>query len=136
MDALKSNIRSFVEPVLPDKRGLPETSSIVSLNGNSPANIASAASSGKLDQNQLASDDNTKQPSPADVEGAVKNANHFLEQISRELRFERSETDGKMVVQVKDQKTGEVIRQFPSEEMLKISKDLEKMTGLLFKDSA
>lgn len=138
MDALKSNIRSFVEPVIqPDKRGLPEPSSIVSLNGNSPANIASAASSGKVDHNQLASDDNTKkQPSPADVEGAVKNANHFLEQISRELRFEHSETDGKIVVQVKDQKTGEVIRQFPSEEMLKISKDLEKMTGLLFKDSA
>jgi flagellar protein FlaG len=97
------------------------------------------AAAGKVENNlhNLFTDDgNGARPTSEDVEGAVKNANHFLEQISRELRFERSETDGQIVVQVKDQKTGSVIRQFPSEEMLQIAKDIERMTGLLFKDSA
>lgn len=143
MDALSSNIRVFAEPSsLANKRSLPEPSSAISISDNAPSDIAATAGKDKLESNlnlnKLPSDDdkNAQRKSADDVEGAVKNANHFLEQISRELRFERSETDGQIVVQVKDQKTGAVIRQFPSEEMLQISKDLEKMTGLLFKDSA
>lgn len=137
MDALTSNIRVFAEPSsLPDKRSLPESPKATGASANVPSDMAAA---GKVENNlhKLPSDDgNSARHSSADVEGAVKNANHFLEQISRELRFERSETDGQIVVQVKDQKTGTVIRQFPSEEMLQIAKDMEKMTGLLFKDSA
>lgn len=71
-----------------------------------------------------------------EVDEAVNKVNRFFEQVSRELRFQRSESTSQMVVQVVDQKTGEVIRQFPSEEMLKISKELEKISGLLFKDKA
>lgn len=141
MDALSSNIRVFAEPSsLANKRSLPEPSSAISTSDNAPSDIVATAGKDKLQNNlnKLPSNDdkNAQRKSADDVEGAVKNANHFLEQISRELRFERSETDGQIVVQVKDQKTGAVIRQFPSEEMLQISKDLEKMTGLLFKDSA
>ncbi len=117
---------------MPDKRSMPEPPKAA----NVPSGMAAA---GKVENNLHklpADEDNSARHTSADIEVAVKNANHFLEQISRELRFERSETDGKIVVQVKDQKTGSVIRQFPSEEMLQIAKDMEKMTGLLFKDSA
>lgn len=140
MDALTSNIRVFTgTSSLPDKPSLPESASVSVVNANAPSDIV--ATSGKVENNSLnnktpSDDDNSKKHTPAEIEGAVKGANYFLEQISRELRFERSESDGKMVVQVKDQKTGTVIRQFPSEEMIQISKDLEKMSGLLFKDSA
>lgn len=128
MDALTSNIRTFAQPSsLPDKRSLPESPSTTGVSANVPSDIAAKP---------VSDDGNNAQHTSADIEVAVKTANHFLEQISRELRFERSETGGKIVVQVTDQKTGAVIRQFPSEEMLKLSKDLEKMTGLLFKDSA
>ncbi|TAN48141.1 MAG: flagellar protein FlaG [Methylococcaceae bacterium] len=71
-----------------------------------------------------------------ELDDAVSKVNRFFEQVSRELRFQRSESTNQMVVQVIDHKTGEVIRQFPSEEMLKISKELEKISGLLFKDKA
>lgn len=128
MDALTSNIRTFAQPSsLPDKRSLPESPSTTGVSANAPSDIAAKP---------VSNDGNNAQQTSADIEVAVKTANHFLEQISRELRFERSETGGKIVVQVTDQKTGAVIRQFPSEVMLKLSEDLEKMTGLLFRDSA
>jgi flagellar protein FlaG len=40
------------------------------------------------------------------------------------------------VVKVVDNDTKEVIRQIPSEEMLKIAKYIDEITGLLFKDMA
>jgi flagellar protein FlaG len=41
-----------------------------------------------------------------------------------------------MVVKVMDTQTNEVIRQFPSEETLKLAKHLEGMLGLIFNDKA
>lgn len=137
MDALSSNIRVSAEPASSqDRRGMPESLSTA----GTTASITSAlvAATGKTENilRKSPTDDSKPRDTPKDIEGAVIGANRFFEQISRELRFERSETEGKIVVQVRDQKTGDVIRQFPSEEMLQISKDLERISGLLFKDSA
>ena len=132
MDALSLNIRVSTEPSsLPDSRALAVPVAEQNLA------VPSVATAVKTEQalHKQSSGVNARDIS-ADIKGAMSNANHFFQQVNRELRFQRSETDGKMVVQVFDQKTGEVIRQFPSEEMLKISKDLEKISGLLFRDSA
>ena len=73
---------------------------------------------------------------PTDIEEAMKSANGFFQQVNRELRFQHSKATNEMVVQIVDQKNGQVIQQFPSEQMLKIAKDLENVSGLLFKGSA
>lgn len=71
-----------------------------------------------------------------DIEAAVNSANVFFQQVNRELRFQHSEATDSMVIQIVDQESGKLIHQFPSEQMLNIAKDLEKVAGLLFKGTA
>jgi flagellar protein FlaG len=48
------------------------------------------------------------------------------------LQFSVHQTSGKVVVAVTDEESGELIREIPSREMLKLSTKLEEMMGLLF----
>lgn len=65
------------------------------------------------------------------VEEAVKAVNDFLKPLNNSLQFNIDDETGKTVVKVIDSSTQEVIRQFPSEEMLTIAKAIDKMKGLL-----
>jgi len=47
------------------------------------------------------------------------------------LSFEKDEYSGEMVVRVRDSRSGEVIRQIPPAEMLRIARAMEKYLGLL-----
>jgi flagellar protein FlaG len=47
------------------------------------------------------------------------------------VRFEFDTTAEKMVTKVVDAASGDVIRQMPTEEMLRMSKALDKLQGLL-----
>ena len=48
------------------------------------------------------------------------------------LQFSVHQTSGQVIVAVTDRQTGELIREIPSREMLKLSAKLEEMMGLLF----
>ncbi len=60
-----------------------------------------------------------------------KATNQVLEQINIELDFSIDKDLNTVVVKVINKETGKVIRQIPPEEMLKIAKRIEEMTGLL-----
>lgn len=62
---------------------------------------------------------------------AVEKANSFMRPINNSIEFTAHEDTGQMVVRVVDQQTKEVIRQIPNEEMVQISKALDKLQGLL-----
>lgn len=70
------------------------------------------------------------------VEHATEVANRFMDSLSLNLQFSVDKEVNKVVVKVVDTATHEVIRQFPSEEMLAISKALDKLQGLLLKTQA
>ena len=53
-----------------------------------------------------------------------------------QLQFAIDDTTDKPVVRVTDASTGELIRQFPSEEILAIARSLDKMKGLLLSQEA
>jgi len=76
------------------------------------------------------------QQDPRKVQEAVKNANDFFQIAKRTLQFAIHEDSGRMVVQIKDEKTGQVVRQIPSEEALELAKRLDELSGLLFKEKA
>jgi flagellar protein FlaG len=59
-----------------------------------------------------------------DVDDAVKKANDFLAQKASALEFSVDESTGTTVVKLVDTQTKEILRQYPTEEMLAISKDL------------
>ncbi len=71
-----------------------------------------------------------------DVDQAAQKINEALQTVSQKLEFSVDKDTEAVVVKVMDKETGEVIRQIPSEELLKIAKALDKLQGLLVKDQA
>lgn len=63
---------------------------------------------------------------------AVAQLNDTLQKDGRNLQFNIDKETGVTVVQIRDQTTNEVIRQIPSEETLKLAKNLGTQDGLLF----
>lgn len=70
------------------------------------------------------------------LEEAVKAVNDFLKPINNSLQFNIDDETGKTIVKVVDATTNELIRQFPSEEMLSIAKAIDQMKGLLIQQKA
>lgn len=60
----------------------------------------------------------------------------MMSMMQKGLEFRVDETSGQPVVSVLDIASGDVIRQIPSEEALKIAQKLSEVTGLLMKTEA
>jgi len=67
---------------------------------------------------------------------AVASIKDFVQTIRRDLNFDLDDSSGKMVVKVTDRSTGEVVRQIPTEEALRLAENLEEARSLLFKAQA
>ena len=66
------------------------------------------------------------------LETAVSNLQDFTQNIQRNLNFSINESTGRTVVEVTDRVSGEVIRQLPTEEALRLAESLDEMRSLLF----
>jgi len=80
--------------------------------------------------------DTKLQPDDLELEQALRGLNDKLRAWSTNLRFEVDDDTSRVVVQVVDSATGEVVRQIPSEEVLNMSKALGKLQDLAFHTSA
>ena len=71
------------------------------------------------------------------LQQAVDDLQKAVEPYASELRFSVDKTSGRTVVKVLDAATGQILKQFPSEEMLLVSKAIEKFRqGLLIDKQA
>ncbi|WP_296753584.1 flagellar protein FlaG [Thiobacillus sp.] len=70
------------------------------------------------------------------VAAAVQSANAYVQSVSSSIQFSLDQDSGRTVVKMVDTATEEVLRQFPSEEMLAISKSIDRMQGLLINREA
>lgn len=68
------------------------------------------------------------------IDQAIDKANQFFQGDNRALLFIKDKDSDRIVIMIKDLKTDEVIRQIPSEAMLKLSKQLEQLQGTLFEE--
>lgn len=59
------------------------------------------------------------------VEAAVKRMNEYTQSTQRDLRFNMDEASGRMVVNVVDRESKEVIRQIPDEIFLRMARKLK-----------
>lgn len=75
-------------------------------------------------------------PTDAQVREAIGAANAALKQVTSDLEFSRDTETGKIVVRIVDADTQQIIRQFPSEEMLAIARALDRFEGFLIKQKA
>ncbi|QJE00954.1 flagellar protein FlaG [Massilia forsythiae] len=76
------------------------------------------------------------QPDRDTLDAAVKKINDSMAASSQSLEFSIDKDSKDIVVKVIDQNTREVLRQMPSAEALEIAKSIDKMQGLLIRQTA
>lgn len=69
--------------------------------------------------------------SPKTVESAVSDLKSIVQKVQRNLDFSVDESSGDVVVKVIDSESGKIVRQIPSEELLRLSERLEDMRSLM-----
>ena len=70
------------------------------------------------------------------VAKAATQIQNFVQEMGRNLSFTVDETTGYNVVRVINPETNEVIRQLPSEELLKIARSMEQLNSVLVNQKA
>jgi len=124
--------------------GLPEESAVLR------ADVAAAQGSGTrpIDAsrgvNTTVRTDSTRdqvrqdKPKPGieQVMSAVEQLNDFVKTSSSNLQFSVDKESGMRIIKVVDPETKEVIRQIPSEEAVEIAKAIDRLQGLLIRQTA
>jgi len=80
--------------------------------------------------------DATSQPTREVVAKAAADIQQFVQSMGRNLSFSVDEVSGYHVVRVVNPNTGELVRQLPSEELLKIARDFERLNNVLVSQRA
>lgn len=78
-----------------------------------------------------ATDAQPKAADAAKVKEAAKELNDVLDSLNKGIRFNVNDDTGDVVVQVVDRASDEVIRQFPSEEVVRLRSHIHDLVGML-----
>lgn len=100
------------------------------------ADVGQAKSGAERISAKAAADDRPKEISREQVEEAVATIQEFVQTVRRSINFAVDDGSGHVVVKVTDAGSGDVIRQIPSEEALKLAENLSEVRSLLFKAEA
>jgi len=90
----------------------------------------------------LPSDGKSQQVSNEDLEQAVVDINRELQAVERDLMFKVDEDSGRTIVSVFNTQTEELVRQIPTEDVLRISKNIQEQlndsgsVGIILETSA
>jgi len=90
--------------------------------------------------NILPPEDDSINITDKELQIAVSNLNKYVQQIGRDLLFSIDESSESVVVKVLNTETEEVVRQIPTKEALRLSRNLQNLqnggNGLIFETSA
>ena len=97
-----------------------------------PDKITSTSKVSSINKSDTSLETNLSAQEEADeIETAVDELNKKLENNQLAVAFGVDEGSGRIVVQIKDAKSGELIRQVPSDESLQFAHNAQKGVGLL-----
>ncbi|RMO93195.1 Flagellar protein FlaG protein [Pseudomonas syringae pv. philadelphi] len=82
------------------------------------------------------SKDKDGSPDDAKVKAAAEDIQKFFHTVNRNLEFSIDEDSGKVIVKVIASDSGEVVRQIPNAEILKLADSLSDANSLLFRAKA
>lgn len=63
---------------------------------------------------------------------AIETTNVALQGANNSLRFQLDKSVKQPIVSVVDENSGKIIRQFPSEEMVRVSRNIDSLRGVIF----
>jgi flagellar protein FlaG len=81
----------------------------------------------------------SKQATPVDQEvltSAVKKLNEYVAPALQTIEFALDSESNRMIVKVVDTATQKILRQIPNEEVMAMSKTLDKLQGLVIRQTA
>jgi len=81
-------------------------------------------------------DDSSRVEQKADVGEAVERIRNQVQSLQRNLDFSVDDSTGQVVIKVLDGDSGKVVRQIPSEDILRLAERLDEMRSLLFEAKA
>jgi flagellar protein FlaG len=78
----------------------------------------------------------SKAEKPEDIVSAAARIRDHVQSLQRDLNFSVDDSTGQVVVRVVDGDSGTVVRQIPSEDILRLAERLDEMRSLLFEAKA
>lgn len=105
---------------------LPQRASESELNSTSIA----AGERAKLSQEP----EKSRPSNQSSLNSAIAEMKQYVQSVQRDLQFEVDEESNRTIVRVVDSQTGDVVRQIPAEEFLKMAKRMEELDGLLMSE--
>lgn len=93
-----------------------------------------------LDSSETTPDEKGKKPQEnleaKDAKKIAEALNEYMDDLQTNLGFSiRDDLENTVVVEIKNRKTNELIRQIPSEELLTIMENMKELTGIIFDQS-
>lgn len=85
----------------------------------------------KQHENQPQNQNDDKQLDHAQLEQVAQQLQDFMGEMNRSLQFQVDEDSGRDVIKVIDKSSGELIKQYPSEEVLSLVSKLSETAGIL-----
>ena len=70
------------------------------------------------------------------IESVTRQIDSFLRSINKSLQFRVDQATGEMIVTIRDDETGEVIRQVPGEDALRIAQRIEDTLSAILDETA
>jgi flagellar protein FlaG len=70
------------------------------------------------------------------IESVTRQIDSFLRSINKSLQFRVDQATGEMIVTIRDDETGEVIRQVPGEDALRIAQRIEDSLSAMLDEKA
>jgi flagellar protein FlaG len=111
LEGARSEQVATVNPSPPSVVSVPKQSTVAVVQ---PAPEVKAASQQSFNQG--------KPPTVEEIERAAKQIESYLKSVGRELEFSIDDSTGRTVITVKDATTGEVVRQIPGDETLRLAR--------------
>lgn len=124
---------SVATPTMGRPTTLPQQSPAIATSGASDSEIVAKVANTVIKPSGV---NEAAQPTREVVEKAAQEIQQFVQKMGRNLNFSIDETTGYHVVRVVNPDTGELIRQLPSEELLKIARDFERLNNVLVSQRA
>ena len=124
MSTINAGNAALSSAVFPEPNAAPQ----VKTSGVSDAEAVSKVAATVIKPSNV---DVNSQPTRDVVAKAAAELQNFVQSMGRNLSFSVDETTGYHVVRVVNPSTGELVRQLPSEELLKISRDFQRLNNAL-----
>jgi flagellar protein FlaG len=102
-----------------------------------PVEKSAEAARNALDEKRLRQEqDKAQRMSRSELQAAVEEVQVRMDQMGTNLQFTMDKEVEDIVVKVTDKQSGDLIRQIPSEDVVKLRKQLEELSGILFDEKA